>query len=113
MEHYEAIGTSVYAREEGRGLSDGELMTALRAQVPELIVTDPDDYRTTRELVVRIERLALVIALGQRRDRRLWYSVMAVGRTPTPPPEYPTVVQAVGLGALQLAVDEGDFEDTL
>lgn len=111
MESYEVIGSTVYAQVRGKALDDQELLTALRMQIPMLISTDPDDYRTTREIVFEAGRLVFVVSLGQRRDRSIWYSVMAVGRTRNPPPEYATVAKAVGDEAVQWAANEGDFED--
>lgn len=113
MASFDVIGTTVYAQSTGVGrqFTELELMQSLRYQIPSLIGADPDDYRTTREFAFQSGRLTFVVALGQKRDRCLWYSVMAVGATAKPPPEYITVAKAVGAEALQKSCDEGDFEE--
>jgi hypothetical protein len=111
MAHLDVVGMTLYAQEVGPPHSDISLMENLRRALPTLMDTDPDDYRTTREFVFPSGRLVYVVALGQKRDKSLWYAVMAVGASVNPPPEYITVSKAVGTSALEKAFDEGDFDE--
>lgn len=107
---WDCFGTTVYARQEG-DITEPELIEALRYWVPALINTDPDGYRTTRELCFASGRLTFVVAVGQMRDGVLWYAVMAVGEGSAPPPEYAVASRVVGQEACQIAAGEGDFDE--
>lgn len=111
MKDYDAIGGTVYAWQNRGECSDLQLVETLRYNVPRLILTDPDNYRTTREFVFRCEDLAYAVALGETRSGTIWYAVMVVGPTEQPPPEYSAGSKRVGEAALEWACEEGDFEE--
>src|SRR6266498_4051207 len=106
---YDVFGRTVYASRQGE-VTDEQLLAAFRQEVPTLIETDPDFYRTTREFVIPSGRLVFCVATGQKRDGSLWWGVMAVGGSVKPPPEYASISHAVGEAAIMRAVAEGDFD---
>lgn len=109
-EGWECVGGTIYAQ-TAEGVSELELVAAMRPLVPGLINADPDYYRTTRELVFVAGELTFCVSVGQKRNGAIWYAVMAVGATLAPPIEYETSSRRVGQAIVQAAADEGDFDE--